>query len=151
MCTCCASAALELSAGSERRTSDPPSSEQRFGTHGAYLSRSSGVRARTAVAAVVAHARTDCCCAPARTDGSKRAFGSTCDHFAGYCTFFLFMTHGRLVAPKISTAGWQTAPVHGRLELLARPAGGPYTESGLGAAGGKQAVVYGKGRCLRDT
>ena len=43
------------------------------------------------------------------------------------CTFFLFMTHGRLVAPKISTAGWQTAPVHGRLELLARPAGDPST------------------------
>jgi len=39
----------ELSATSEGRTSDPPSSEQRSGTHGACLSRSSGVRARAPV------------------------------------------------------------------------------------------------------
>ena len=44
-----ASAPPELSATSEGRTSDPPSSEQRSGTHGACLSRSSGVRARAPV------------------------------------------------------------------------------------------------------
>ena len=61
------------------------------------------------------------------TEGSKRAFGATFCSPPASGPVYIFISHGRLVAPKICTAGWQTGPVHGRLELLARPAGGPST------------------------
>ena len=50
VCTCRHLGAQELSADSERCTSDPPSSEQRDGAHEeAYLSRSNGASARAHV------------------------------------------------------------------------------------------------------